>query len=419
MFTAGGMKRNAPPVLRIVSLALVLRLAWASIVPVVPVSDSHAYQVFASVLLDSGTYGWKAGEPTAWWPIGTSLTYAGFYLFFGNSASTVVLVNLLFGALIVYLTMRLAEVWFDRQVAIASGLIVALWPTLIFFTTVIASELIFSALLLCALVLHAEISHRSDTLPLHLFVPLGIVIGLASLVRPVAMLMPLVLAVPLFVASRSLAKVIIFVMVTGLVTLLVLAPWGYRNERAFGSFILGSSSAGANLWMGNLADSGGTYMEPATPVPGDNEVQHSERHGKAAMRHIVEHPIAFVGRTMLKAVRLYALETIGVHWNAEALARLAPRSPGPLKMLSQAYWMAVLAAFMAAVFICFRKQGVLFALHPALMTLAYFTAVYAVIVISDRYHVPTNPVMAIIAALPIVQWTGRWFETRRKFAGRG
>ena len=50
-----------------------------------------------------------------------------------------------------------------------------------------------------------------------------------------------------------------------------------------------------------------------------------------------------------------------------------------------------------------RREGLWAALtHPALAVWAYFTAVHAVIVIQDRYHLPATPMIASFAAVALI-----------------
>jgi hypothetical protein len=50
--------------------------------------------------------------------------------------------------------------------------------------------------------------------------------------------------------------------------------------------------------------------------------------------------------------------------------------------------------------------------YSAIIIIAYMTVVYAVIVIQDRYHLPTIPYIAALAALPITQWVSRFGGSR-------
>lgn len=49
---------------KIIGLAILLRIIWALIIPVIPLSDSNAYDMFAWNIVQHGTYGWAADQPS-------------------------------------------------------------------------------------------------------------------------------------------------------------------------------------------------------------------------------------------------------------------------------------------------------------------------------------------------------------------
>ena len=66
---ARAMPRGA---LAVLAAGMALRLIWALLIPVDPVSDSAAYETFAWTLVNDGVYGWSADQPSAYWAVGTS-----------------------------------------------------------------------------------------------------------------------------------------------------------------------------------------------------------------------------------------------------------------------------------------------------------------------------------------------------------
>ena len=88
----------------IVCVAICVRAIWAMAVPVVPVSDSVAYDTFASNLANGDGYGWRPESPTAYWPVGTSAMYALLYAMFGHVYWPIVFFNIVLGVGIVALS---------------------------------------------------------------------------------------------------------------------------------------------------------------------------------------------------------------------------------------------------------------------------------------------------------------------------
>ena len=394
--------RHPLPISAILGIAFLARLLWAAVVPVMPVSDCYDYHTLALNLVQHGVYGWSPNEPTAAWPPGTSAAYALIYSVFGSGQWAIKCFNLAIGVLIVFLTVELGSRWFNRAVGIIAGLLVGLWPVLIEFTTIIASEILFAAALLGVLCLFDEICRNERHFKL-LTVLLGCLIGFASLLRPTAILLPALLASVFYVQKREIIPSLKLVSITTVLMLIILMPWSARNYALFGEPVLSSTSGGAVLWMGNNPTTTGFYQKPPD-YAGMNEVQLNRRLGNEAVAYIKQAPAAFATRTVVKAFRLYERETIGVWWNAQGIERTFGSLGGTaIKVASQAFWMVALLLFGVGCYFSSRQGFASFACHPGIATLAYFTLVYATFVVQDRYHVPTDPIMAIFAAYAIFQ----------------
>src|SRR6185312_2399570 len=128
----------------IVVLALVLRTAWGISVPVVPISDSKAYDILARALAEHGAYSWGTNRLTAYWPPGTSAIYAAIYLIFGYGFNAIVAVHVILSTAIVVLTMLLCCQLFDKTAGILAGFLMAIWPSEVAYVTVLASEIPFT-----------------------------------------------------------------------------------------------------------------------------------------------------------------------------------------------------------------------------------------------------------------------------------
>jgi 4-amino-4-deoxy-L-arabinose transferase-like glycosyltransferase len=386
----------------ILGIALIVRFLWAAVVPVIPVSDPHDYHIFALNLVQHGVYGWSPDQPSAAWPPGTSAAYALIYSIFGFGQWAIKWFNLAIGVLIVLLTVELGSRWFNRAVGIVAGLLVALWPVFIEYTTIVASEMLFTAALLGVLLVFDEICSHEGHFSL-LAAVLGGLIGCASLIRPTAILLPALVTSVYYVHKRKVIPSLKLISITTVLTLIVLLPWSARNYALFGEVVLTSTSGGANLWMGNNPATTGGYQKPPD-LEGMNEVQLDRFFRNEAVTYITQAPTAFVTRTVVKALRLYERETIGVWWNARGIERTFGNLGGiAIKVASQAFWMGALLLFLIGCYFSSRQGFASFACHPAIATLAYFTIVYATFVIQDRYHIPTNPIMAIFAAYGIFQ----------------
>lgn len=405
-------------------VAAAMRIAWAAFVPVVPTSDCYVYDGAAQRLAQGLPYTIDAASTSksAHWPVGTAFMYSLLYRVFDPATSghaAAVALNIFISLGVVALTMAAAARWFGVKAGTAAGVAMACWPMHIQFTTVIASEPVFTACMLGGVLLWPRPPNRADARAAHSgrqggsreipkLVGSGLLFGLATLMRPTALLFPIVLAGIDFLRTRRLVWPAIHAAAATAVLLAVLSPWTIRNYREFGRVVLVSTNGGANMWMGNNPDTTGHYQLPPPMRPDQNEAEWDKDLGEQAKAYIKQQPGAFVKRTLIKAVRLHDRETIGVAWNLEGLKRASSffdTGPGAsaLKAISSAYWYLMLALGGVGAVVVARRDG-LWAMitHPTVVFFAYFTAVHAIMVIQDRYHYPITPMVASLAAVAIV-----------------
>src|SRR5690606_7945405 len=200
---------------------MALRLLWAWWVPIDPVSDSFVYDRLAMRLAEGLGYTWEDGAPAAFWPVGTSAFYAGIYGVFGHSHAAVIASHLVLYLAILAGTMMMAGHWFGRPAAIVAGALLAVWPIHIHFTTIIASELIFTALLIGMFVVME--ANGIGWLPRA--VVLDVLFSAASYVRPTSMLKPVVLFAANVIRRRDRRHAAKVLMTSVVLAAALVAPW--------------------------------------------------------------------------------------------------------------------------------------------------------------------------------------------------
>jgi 4-amino-4-deoxy-L-arabinose transferase-like glycosyltransferase len=387
--------------LSVLVVALVARATWALLVPVVPESDCAVYEIWARNLALGNGFSWGAGRPSLYLPVGASFVYSLSYRFFGFNYAGIVITNATLGVACVAFTMGLARRWFGQPAGCIAGLMLALWPSQIEFTTTLATEPPFMFFMLAGWYFYSH-----DGLPsLAGSVIAGLLFGAASYIRPVGILMPAILAIPAVFSRRRLLEPILHASVASVVIAIVLMPWAVRNKRTFGEYAL-SAHGKLNLWMGNHPGTDGLYAPAPPSTYGMTELERDHYLGAIAMAYIRENPAQFVGRSLVKFVRLHERESIGITWNLTALNRvMSPAGVLGLKILSNLYWWTALALGLGGIVMLARSEGILATLiQPAVLVWGYFAVTHAIIVISDRYHMPCIP---SIAAL------GGYFMARR------
>lgn len=373
----------------ILLLGAIARIAWALAIPVIPLSDSRAYDTFATNIWQHGVYGWTPDSPTSFWPVGTSALYALIYQIFGHQYAAIVCLNILFSLGIIFYSYKTTELFFDKPVAAGTALLVAVWPTHIFFVTILASELPYMLLTLMGIFYFFK---EDKVSPVNILI-VGICFALAYYVRPLATTVLAVCAFGAVVACRKrLAPTAIRTLLVFLIMALAVAPWAKRNYDLYGHIVPMSTNGGAVFWMGNTPGTEGGYHRLPEYVEGLNEHERNQILKKEALKYIQEDPLEFLIRTTEKFVAFHSRETIGVTWNEEGITRtLGAGWIMPLKLLSQCFWLACLVIGLIGILCYLRKSPVHHIFHPFLLLWLSSAGLHALIVAQDRYHIPTVP----------------------------
>ncbi len=397
----------------ILAAALLVRVVWAAFVPMQPISDSEMYGLFASNLAHGHGYCYEPGTPTAFWPVGTSFLYSLTYRLLGEGTLGPVILNTLAGCVTVWLTIVVVRQWFGEQVAVLAGWLVAVWPVQVEFTTVLASENFFTPLVLGGVLLW----NRAHAARVHAFLLAaagGVVFAGASLIRPTALLVPIMLAGLVWAQGTTRTRTFWLALGMGSVMAATLSPWVIRNTLVFERPVIISTNGGTNLWMGNNPETTGFYQSPPILVQG--ELENDKALGRLAREYIADHPIQFLGRSIYKAIRLHERQTIGIAWNP-GLAEVLPASGvALLKWGGQLFWLLTLGAAVAGVLVSMVKRGIgAAATAQPLFLWAFFTGVFAVVVIQDRYVIPVIPIIAGYGAYAVLAFAA-WLRGRTPIA---
>jgi 4-amino-4-deoxy-L-arabinose transferase-like glycosyltransferase len=383
-------------------VGFLLRLLWALVVPVIPVSDSFIYQTFAESLAAGNGYAFADGKLTAYWPVGTSAVYATLFFLFGQGYLPIVVLNLILGVALIWLSGQLAARLFDNRVAVLTAWIVALWPLLIQYTSILASELLFTALLMGSLWAWSQSHWRTVPRTLSWSV---LMIG-ALYVRPTVL--PLFVLLPVLDAwqQRRWRATAEGWLLSAVVGVLLVGPWAARNAQVFGKPVLVSTNFGVNFWMGNNPSTSGGYMDPLPTAP-RHEFEADRYYRQLAWQYIAEEPGQFFVNMAKRARTTFDRESIGVVWNEQGLKQRGLSTlVMPLKAMSAAYWWLVLLAALLGLFLAIAARRIDLR-QPIWWTAALLVAVPLMTVGQDRYHVPLNPVIAMLAAFAAARWLHR------------
>lgn len=378
-------------IVAIIFVGLLLRLVWAALVEVDPVSDSYIYHVFAQEIALGNGYRFPSGEPTVYWPVGPAVLYGLGYYLFGVHGYVVVLINLILSMLLILGVYRVTSSNFGVCVGEISAAIIAMWPVWIEFTTVLNSELPFVTFLIFAIWIFEFPNLPRKTI---LILSAALVIG-AAYMRPIAL--PLLFILPFVKKNdRNLIDYFWDFVVVLLVASILVAPWVLRNKKYFDAPVLISANFGANLWMGNHHGSDGGYV-PLPDVGIKNEVMRDKYFKEKALEFILDNPREYIILGLKRVKKSFDRESIGVVWNEKSIGENVKI---PLKILSSAYWIAVcFMAFVGVVIYLIKKPIRIFSLFVLLP--GFFSMIAILVVGQDRYHMPLAPFIAMFAAYAV------------------
>lgn len=266
-----------------------------------PVADGTFYHLFATRLASGQGYTmlWPDGVVTyaAHYPVGYSALLAPFYAAFGPNPG---IAWLLGASLHLAATAALARMVprgagrLGRHAQALAVLAYSLHPALFFYTPALMTEAITADLWVLAVAVLASRLSRPKAAALA-----GLLLGVATLVRPQSIVVAFGLAVLWWwrLPARRLSPLLL------VVPLLVCAPWTARNCVRMHQCALVSVNGGWNLLIGTQTESGA--WEPAS-VPEEcrevwDEAAKDRCFGAAAKRTIVGDPLGWLARAPAKA----------------------------------------------------------------------------------------------------------------------
>jgi 4-amino-4-deoxy-L-arabinose transferase-like glycosyltransferase len=414
--TRAALNKTHIQVAVILSVALLLRLAWALATQFEPTFDDDAYRYdfTARALANGDGYVHLDGRPTAFWPPGYSLLMATLYVVFGQHVLAAQMLNVLLGTAAAGLVYLLGRQLAGHTSGIVAAGLVACWPSLIFFTGVTLSETAFSFFALLGLWLLVTTVQRRDAPPSGTLLVAGLVLGFATLVRGQALLLPIVVIPYLLIAGLGWRVAMRALAVVTLGVAAIVLPWTMRNAIELDAFVLVSTNAGVDFWIGHherangaFGDEGGDPLVFRHPEldPIAREVRVNNEGFREGLKYALTHPAQEVLLPFKKLFWLYYNDEEGLKWNEGHGAQ--EFLPSALRQMfysvSNVYYFAVLA--LAALGL---PRGLLFTKPgPALLLslFVYWTAIHLIFFGDVRFHAPIMPVVALMAAMA-------WFPAR-------
>jgi hypothetical protein len=414
-------------VVGILGLAAALRLACVALVPNAQYSDSVWYDAAAANLASIGMYGQDA--PSAWFPPGYPFLLASIYKMVGHSELAGKLANVAVGVAFVGFTYLLGRLVAGEVVGLVSAALVAIWPNLIFSTGILDSDILAA----CGFVAVMWFGMRPGTGPGPAWVRpvlLGLLIGWMVLVRPVSLILLAALGLWWWISQRSLRGAILRLALPVLVVGVVIGSWTVRNYAQFGEVILIATNGGYNFWQTNqpYADGNDTFW-PFVPMDdpeyqtmryGDEFTKNREGY-RYAIAYLEANPTHIVSMAPTKLFWLYHTDTSGFYEGLldapmerpSAVASWVNQHERFVEAATFRYYelLMALAVGAAVVLIVRSRPAWIWPLLALPLLLTFFHLFFHA---KDRFHIPLDGVIAVFAAVAVVELTRlayRWAAT--------
>lgn len=394
-------------------LALVPRLVWILFIQTQPFSDFlhlHNYGISASNGNFKGFVDFYAVFP---FKMSFGLVLAGLYSVFGTDLLVAKLFNVIMSAALVFIVYAGGKILYGEKAARISGLLLALWPADIMFTSVIASEHLFLVLFTGAVVLilrffdkyyfkNYEITNGNLIL-----LAIGLLTALAQLIRPMAMLLLPVFAVYVLVFKQYRAGFLSSLGLKLKSILLVLAAYyiainliNLPVQNITGVDVTRSDS-GFNLLVGTNDKADGMFNNEDFSIIArydyDIDRVHNEAR-KVALERITSEPMKLPGLFFRKTDKLWGNENYGYYWSTtpvkdSKLENAVKSFPRAFYGVSQAFYVLIILMGICACFYNLREKR-----YDALIVLMIFGGIflsYLLLEVQSRYHLPVMPLLIL------------------------
>lgn len=406
------MKRIAP----ILLLAFAVRLAavlWLA--DTVPYSDAAYYDLAACKIVEDWTFPFDRAQveyygKLGWWPPLYPFFLAAVYTVFGAGHRAAVLVQVLLGTAVCGLAWGIGRRAADARTGEVAALLVALDPTYVFLTNILASENLYVVWLALGLwiVARDRPSQRAQILA-------GLVLGWGALTRAIG------LGVPWIVAVWQKRRIAAWLVGASLVAV---APWTVRNLVVAGSPAVVCFGGGLNFYFGHNPAGVGYRDLSQTPMAHLTTQAEIDRMGYwLGFQHLAQSPFGFVTRGGRKIAALFGSAAYAPHassairlpdgWQTDPekarqaeLLRARQRAKnryldGMFAWLADAHTVLLAAGALVAILRWRRLPGVM---RLAAFLVFYWIGSHVLFWAQPRFRYPMELPMALLAAWAVTAW---------------
>jgi len=305
-----------------------------------------------------------------------------------GSLEAVKWVQVVLGALLVPLVVRVGSTAWSPRVGLLAGYATALYPELIWYTAHFWSEVLFLALLWGAIERLVASERTATRAPA---AAAGLLCGLAALVRETALVAAPAAALWLVLGRRQGGRRAAVFLGACLLTVL---PWTLRNWQATGDLVPVATRASFNLWLGNTTEPWDDVYREYHGTPGGAVAQ--SRHAlHEAARAVWERQPTWILEKLARELPAF----FGV--NDHAVIHV---QRGAYDIPRSARWLVLAAATLPLLLVvALALPGFLPASRERYGALivgfaCFYLALHVVAFASTRFRLPVLPVLFLLAA---------------------
>ncbi|MEX1255195.1 MAG: glycosyltransferase family 39 protein [Dehalococcoidia bacterium] len=437
---------NARWLLLVLAVALLVRVAWVATVQPDPrdgrFDDSVWYYSTGRLLADGEGYVYPLDAlcdlgqrrdpgidcaadppPTALWAPGYPLVLSALFHLPGDDVAWGRALNVAAGLALVCAVYYLGSRLWSPRAGLLAAAIVALFPSHIFFSSLLMTEPLFAAMLAGALCLALAWTMERDA-PKWKLIGLGLAIGTLAMVRPEAGILVAVFAAVWFMLHPSWRWLGQRLALLALGMAVLLVPWTARNWAEMGSPIVGTTGLGQVLLQAHHPRAGGQpnigivdnlwdqYKGTALP---EREVRMNSFGVRESIAYAVKHPWSDLSRVPDRFAAFYRGDRGAIQWNqvsdGDGKQLLASSADG-WGLLSDIYYYTIIGCAVVCLPFWLRRaraqHGLIFG------PFAIYSLLWAFVFVGEaRYHFPLVPVFAVTAGIGLAALTERSFGGRR------
>lgn len=350
--------------------------------------DEVEYHHLAQSLASGNGFSLENGSPTTYRPPGYPFFLSLLYRIHPNP----------FTAKLANAFLLAASVWLMCHMSgnALPGIFLLAYPVLLYSASTLYPQTLSGFLLLIITIglCQREIPERE--ISRRILLCIGFLLGGLILSVPSFLLTAPVLAWILFRNSKSpLIPRLIQVSIFTFSTLAIVAPWTYRNYKAFDAFIPVSANSGLNLYLGNSPNAGpntGVNVERSEileTVQDFNEIETDRYYRHQALDWIKSNPLA--------ALKLYTAKSLN-YFNFRNELKTASQSSALKDLMMFVTWYPLLGLFVARLFFIHKfplspleKAIYLLVISNVFLSAIFFTRI--------RFRLPFDQLMILANAI--------------------